>query len=171
MTAPRHALREPMMWLVILLPAAVVVAGFATLFIAIGSGSNDAVSDRVRRTAQIQTAELGPEERARTLGLVAVLQLQPDAVRVLPVQGEFDRDKPLLATFAHPVRADADIDIELLPDANGWRADIAIDMTHDWRLQLAPRHAGPDADWRIHGRLPAGQQAAHLASSLHDGNG
>lgn len=166
MNTPRHALREPMVWLVMLLPAAVVIAGFVTLGLAITSGNNDAVSDGVRRTAQIQTAELGPEDRARKLGLRAVLQVQSEAVRVLPVHGDFDRGKPLRATFAHPVRADADIDVELRPDANGWHADIAIGATHDWRLQLAPQ----DAAWRIHGRLPAGQHAAHLASSLHDGN-
>ena len=164
MNAPRHALREPMVWLVMLLPAAVVVAGFVTLGLAINSGSNDAVSDSVRRTAQIQTAELGPEDRARTLGLRAVLQVQADSVRLLPVQGDFDRSKPLRITFAHPVHAAEDIGLELQPETNGWRADIAIDATHDWRLQLAPQ----DAAWRIHGRLPAGQHAAHLASSLHN---
>ena len=167
MTARRHALREPMVWLVILLPAAVVVAGFATLFIAIGAGGNDAVPERVLRTAQIQTAELGPEDSARQRGLRAVLQVQANAVRVIGVQGDFDRSQPLELTLAHPVRADADTRIELQPDADGWRADIALDTTHDWQLQLAPR----DAAWRIHGRLPAGQRAAHLASSLHDRNG
>lgn len=164
MTMPRHAMREPMVWLVMLLPAAVVIAGFVTLGIAIASGGNDAVPEVVRRTAQIQTAELGPEDRARQRGLRAVLQVQADAVRLVPVQGDFDRNGPLRITFAHPVRADLDASVELLPDATGWQARFALDPTHDWQLRLAPQ----DAAWRIHGRLPAGQQAAHLASSLHD---
>lgn len=167
MNKPRPALREPMVWLVMLLPAAVVVAGFVTLGIAITSGSNDAVSDGVRRTAQIQTAELGAEDRARQLGLRALVQVSGDSVLVRPVQGGFDRGQALRIVFAHPVRAEEDIAIALQPDVRGWQAGIAIEAAHDWRVQLE----APDAAWRIHGRLPAGQQAAHLASSLHDAGG
>nr|WP_183959949.1 FixH family protein [Chiayiivirga flava] len=154
-----------MVWLVMLLPAAVVVAGFVTLGIAIKSGGNDGVPEAVHRTAQIQTAELGPEDRARRRGLRAVLQVQADGLRVLPVQGDFERTDPLRLTLTHPLRADRDTSIELQPDASGWHAQMVVDPTHDWQLQLAPH----DAAWRIHGRLPAGQQAAHLASSLRDG--
>lgn len=161
----RHPLREPMLWLVMLLPAAVVVAGIATLVIAIRSGGNDAVPDAVRRTAQVQTAELGPDDVARRRGLVAVLQVRGDGVRVLPVQGDFDRTRPLQLTLAHPVQAAQDRHLVLQPDADGWHAAGAPDATHDWPLLLQ----ADDGAWRVHGRLPAGQQAAHLVSSLHGG--
>lgn len=165
MIAPRHALREPMVWLVLVLPALVVIAGFATLGIAIGAGGDDAVPGAVRRTAQIQTAELGPEDRARLRGLRAVVQVRGDGIRVWPVHGGFDRSAALRITFAHPSRASDDITVDLASDTHGWHAQAAIDPTHAWRLQLAPH----DAAWRIHGHLPAGQQAAQLASSLRVG--
>ena len=158
----KHALREPMVWLVFLLPAMVVVAGIATLVIAIRSGGNDAVLDSVQRTAQIQVAQLGPEERARSLGLSAVLQVHDDGIELLPVNGKFERGTALRLILAHPSRASDDREFALQPSANGWHVAQAIDGTHDWQIIVAPQGNA----WRIHGRLPATQRAAHLASSL-----
>ena len=83
--------RNPMLWLVIGLPSAVIVAALATLAIAIESGGSDAIPDKVRRTAQIQTTELGPDERAATLKLSAVLSVHTGdgeaALELLPASG------------------------------------------------------------------------------------
>lgn len=159
----RKAFREPMVWLVTLLPALVVVAGIATVVIAVRAGGNDAVPDTVRRTAQIQVAELAPEARAQALGLAAVLRVQDGRIELLPVDGEFERGARLSLHLAHPSRAQDDRVVELMPDALGWHAEDVLADTHDWQLRLAPT----DGSWRLHGRLPAGQSAAHLASTLH----
>src|SRR3546814_14371009 len=50
----------------------------------------------------------------------------------------------------------------MAPDALGWHAELALDASHDWNLQLGDE-AGT---WRLRGRLPRGQHAAHLGAAL-----
>ena len=170
--------RNPMLWLIVGLPTAVVVAGFATLAIAIGSGGNDAISDVVRLTAQIQTTELGPDERAAALKLSAVLSVHiadgAHALELLPatgalfdsasVEGRALRAQPLRLLLQHPTRAAEDRELRLLPTANGWRVEYALNPGHDWRLQVLPEGGA----WRLHARLPAGQRGVLLAPALGD---
>lgn len=162
MNDKRPAWREPMVWLVVALPLVAVVAGLALLVIASRSGSTDAVADRVQRTAQIQVADLGPDARARQLRLSAILRIDDNLVEVLPVSGEFPREAPLRLALHHPARAGADRTLLLQPTELGWRAAASIDGRHDWNARLMPEDGG----WRLQGRLPAGQRAAHLASAL-----
>ena len=65
--------REPMMWLVVGLPIAAVVAGVALIVISLRSGSVDAVIDPVERTAQMQVSRTGPgpARRAEAVGRAA----------------------------------------------------------------------------------------------------
>jgi hypothetical protein len=153
-----------MVWLVVALPLASVVAGFGLLIIAARSGSTDAVADPVQRTAQIQVTDLGPDARARQLHLTAILRTDTNLVEVLPVTGEFQRDAPLRLALHHPARADADRALLLQPTERGWRAAASVDGSHDWNARLAPVGGA----WRLQGRLPTGQRATHLQSSLSD---
>lgn len=54
MTEARKSWQEPMVWLMLGIPAATVVAGLATLAIAIRSGSMDTVPSSVQRIAKAQ---------------------------------------------------------------------------------------------------------------------
>ncbi|UNK48781.1 FixH family protein [Lysobacter sp. S4-A87] len=162
-------LRMPIMWLVIGLPVLSIVAGVGLVVVAVRSGSTDAVIDPVQRTAQIQVTELGPDARAQALKLSAVLRVGKDMVELLPVGGGFGegdvrRDEPLTLVLSHPSEAAQDRTVILKPSELGWRADIEPASDHDWLLQLSPA----DGSWRLRGRLPAGQQAAHLAPALAD---
>ncbi len=173
--APSHW-RNPMLWLIVGLPAAVVVAGLATLAIAVESGGSDAIPDEVRRTAQIQTTELGPDERAAALKLSAVLSVRTtdgaQALELLPAsgalldkvsaEGRALRAKPLRLLLQHPTRAAEDRELRLLPTANGWGVAYALDGSHDWRVQVLPEGGA----WRLHARLPAGQRGVLLAPSV-----
>ncbi|AWV06285.1 FixH family protein [Marilutibacter maris] len=189
----RHPLREPMVWLLIGLPVAAVVAGIAT--IVISSGGSDAVIDPVERTAQIQTVELGPDERARELKLSAVLQVDGQRLLLLPASGAWTRDttaptvpasagaesgddasaeqrardgtshdRPLTLVLSHPTDAAQDLQVELRPSELGWAAEL--------EQALDPGHdwllrLGPaDGRWRLQGRLIATQQAARLGPVL-----
>ena len=154
--------RQPVIWLVVALPLAAVLASGILITMAIRSGGDDAVADPVRRTAQIQETELGPDESAQRLGLSAVLRIEPGLLEVLPATGEFDRRAPLLLDLRHPTRARNDIVLRLSPSANGWRAPLRVAGDHDWLVQLRPG----DASWRLLGRLPKGQGATRLASAL-----
>ena len=156
--------RQPIVWLVIALPAAVVVAGIAMLIVAGRDGGSDTVTGEVRRTAQIQTADLGPDALARNEKLSAIVRIDAEhgMIEVLPVSGRFERDARLRLALQHPARASEDRILLLEPSTLGWRAQAQVEGGHDWKLQLGPE----DARWRLQGRLPKDQQAAHLRPAL-----
>jgi len=158
----RRALREPMVWLMIGLPAASVVAGLLLVATAVRSGGADEVTDDVRRTAQIQVSELGPDALAESMKLSAVLSLDKGTTQVLPVNGEFVRNEALLLTLSHPTDSTQDRQMTLEPSELGWRAAAETGTGNDWIVQLAP----VDGRWRLRGRLEAGQRAAHLGPAL-----
>lgn len=158
----RSLWREPMLWLVVGLPAAVIVAGIATLVIALRSGGSDAIPEEVRRTAQVQVADLGADARARELRFSALLRVDEQALEVLPVSGAMPRRATLSLRLQHPTQAAEDLELELMPGERGWRVKYALDRSHDWRLELAPA----ERDWRLRGRLPAGVLAARLDPAL-----
>ncbi|MHB8912282.1 MAG: FixH family protein [Lysobacter sp.] len=158
----RSAWREPMVWLVAALPIASVIAGVSLLVIAVRSGGADTVADPVQRTAQIQVSDLAPDERAQQLRLTAIVRAGTGLVEVLPVTGDFDHGAPLRIALHHPTLASADRELLLQPTELGWRGGIDLDTTHDWNLQVS---AG-DGRWRLRGRLPKGQLAAHLKPAV-----
>jgi hypothetical protein len=166
-TVKRPAWREPMVWLVAAIPAAAVVATIALLVVASrSSGNNDAVADRVTRTAQVQVADLGPDAVARELRLSAIVRLDAargrTAIEVLPVDGAFDRSAPLVLSLRHPARAGLDRTLVLAPTATGWRSETGVDLDHDWNVQLAAE----DGRWRLQGRWTGGQRATYLRPAL-----
>lgn len=157
--------REPMMWLVIALPLASVIAGVILLGLAFRD-SSDSVGDVVQRTAQMQVSDLGPDARARDLRLSAIIRIDEGYVEVLPVTGDFDRTQPLRVLLRHPTEAAADIELQAMPSDNGWRADAEFSTdAHDWKLELMPE----GRPWRLQGRLPRGQRAAHVKPALSGG--
>ncbi|MEG2941149.1 MAG: FixH family protein [Thermomonas sp.] len=154
----RSPLREPLVWLVFGIPAIAVVALVWMVFIAAGPGSTDSVDTSVKRTAQIQVVDLGPDEAAARLRLAALLRIDGKELEVLPLHAGFDTAKPVRLALRHPTRADLDHELLMQPAANGWRAPLELDIAHDWTLELAPQ----DGEWRLRGRLPRGQSSARL---------
>lgn len=162
-THARPAWKEPMVWLVAAIPAASVLASVALLAAAArSSGNDDAVADRVQRTAQIQMADLGPDLAARRLGLAARLSVKGDHLELTPATGTFPRDAELRLSLHHPARADADLELTMLPAGDRWRLRHALAHDHDWKLSLAPA----DGRWRLQGRLPRGGRSAELGPAL-----
>jgi len=153
--------REPMMWLVLGLPLASVVAGVILVSLA-ARDSSDSVGDVVTRTAQIQVADLSPDARARDLRLSAIVRVDDGFLEVLPVTGEFERQAPLRLVLRHPTQAASDLELRADPGDNGWRAEATLDAGHDWKLEVMPE----GMPWRLQGRLPAGQRAAHVKPAL-----
>jgi hypothetical protein len=154
--------RTPVFWLVVGLPLLSIVAGVGLVVTAVRSGGADVVSDPVRRVSQIQTADLGPDAAAAKAGLSAVLRVEDGVVEVLPATGEFGHDQPLQLLLEHPTRKADDLDLELAPQAVGWRIEQAVDAEHDWVVQLR----AADGSWRLQGRLPRQQHATRLAPAL-----
>ncbi|WP_129136644.1 FixH family protein [Luteimonas sp. YGD11-2] len=158
--------RNPVLMLVFILPAVAIIAGIGLVVIAVRSGGSDSVTENVRRSAQVQTVDLGPDAVAQRERLSAVMRvdMEQGAVEVLPVTGRYERGAPLQLILVHPARAAEDIHLELQPSETGWRAEAEVDVGHDWNLRLAPGNAG----WRLQGRLLRGQLAAHLHPALQD---
>jgi len=162
----RHPLREPMVWLIIALPLAAVIASIWLVVLSYHGGSIDAVADEVQRTGQIQTTDLDPDARAAQRKLGAVLQSENGVLRVFPATGEFRRDQPLQLHLLHPHVQDADQLLTLAPDDLGWHVAHAIDGTHDWNITLTNGDANTDDRWRLRGRLAREQHATHLGPAL-----
>ncbi|MEZ5464494.1 MAG: FixH family protein [Lysobacteraceae bacterium] len=159
---PRPALREPMLWLVAGLPVVVVIAGFATLAIAIRAGGADALPDSVRRTAQVQQIDLGPDRVARDEGLHAEFSWNDDGSLRLAINA-VDASHTLLLQLIHPSDAAQDRQLALTPEAAFWTGTLPKGAEgHDWRLQLSPA----DRRWRLHGRWRAGESSARLEPAL-----
>lgn len=154
----RPGWREPLVWLVFGIPAIAVVALAWMVFIAAGPGSTDSVDTTVKRTAQIQVADLGPDEAAARLRLAALLRIDGKDLEVLPLHAGFDTAKPLNLALRHPTRSELDHELLMQPTATGWRATLELDLAHDWTLRLVPQ----DNQWRLQGRLPRGQLSARL---------
>lgn len=163
--AERSPWREPMVWLMIGLPAASVVFGIALAVTAVCSGGADSISDEVQHIAQMQITEQAPDARATSMKLSAVLRLEEEAIEVLPVSGEFIRTQVLMLTLSHPTDAMQDRHLILQPTELGWRVTGNTRANHDWIAQLTPT----DAQWRVRGRIKAGQRAAFL-QPIHSGN-
>jgi uncharacterized protein len=159
----RSAWREPMVWLIAAIPLAAVVATVVLLVTASrSSGTDDSVADNVRRTAQVQDTDLDPDARAQQLKLSAIVRIGKNVIEVLPVNGEFDRNAPLMLSLQHPSRSELDRTLELAPASTGWRSDAKLELDHDWNVQLVP--AGQA--WRLQGRWTARQQATYLHPAL-----
>ena len=154
----RPGWREPLVWLVFGIPAIAVVALVWMVFIAAGPGSTDSVDTAVKRTAQIQVADLGPDEAASRMRLAALLRIDGKDLEVLPLHAGFDTAKPLKLALRHPTRSELDHELLMQPTATGWRATLELDLAHDWTLRLVPQ----DNQWRLQGRLPRGQLSARL---------
>ncbi|SHF19866.1 FixH family protein [Thermomonas hydrothermalis] len=160
--------RQPVVWLMLVMIGLVVAAGITTWFLAAADGPMDVVPDDVTRTGQIQQADLDPDVRATRMQLTAIVRIDPahDLVEVLPVSGDFDHAQPLHLRLLHPAQAQSDLQLTLTPHETGWRVQATPSLDHDWQIQLEP--ASPPR-WRLHGRLPKGQQAAHLHPALASG--
>lgn len=156
--------REPMLWLVLGLPAAAVIAGVATLFIALNNGSSDSVRDPVQRTAQVQTADITADLAAEQLGLSGVLERTADtgalALRVDGVALEASR---LPLVLSHPTDAAADLELQLVRHDGRWIGRLPDPTAkNDWLLSVAPE----GATWRLRGRLRAGATEAALVPDI-----
>ncbi len=162
MAAKRSGWREPMVWLVAGLPLAAVIGSLWLVYEAVRSGNDDAVYDQVQRTGQAQVADLDADARAAELKLGAVVQIDDATLHVFPAGGAFVRSEPLQMTLLHPQHQASDRSVYLQPDPTGWHADLDLDDSHDWIVHVTDEKT----TWRLRGRLPKGQRAAHLGPSL-----
>ena len=138
-TPTRQWHRNPVAWLMIAIPAATVVAGFWTLWLA--------------------ASESGDEAAAR-LGLSAELAFDDGGVlvQVLPGSGPV---APRLQ-LVHPIESSLDRELVLSPHPRGWHAAGALVGKEAWHLRLV----AADGSWRLVGRYRPGDTALRLEPAV-----
>lgn len=152
--------RNPVAWLMILIPTATVIAGFWTLWLAASESGVDTNPDAVRRTAQIQVSSLEPDENASRLGLTGRVWFDGDAVlvSVTPSAGTVAPQLQLV----HPIENSLDRHFDLTPDPRGWRAEGTLAGKEAWHLRLV----AADGSWRLVGRYRPGDTHIELEPSV-----
>jgi hypothetical protein len=163
MNAPRRRWLQPELWLVVGLPLATLLGGAATLRLATGDLSVDGEAEGVRRTAQVQTAELGPDLAAARRGLQGELRVDRERARIsVDLRGDVGADDTLQLSLLHPLHAGHDMELQLQRRNGDWSAALPAGANQRWRLVLRD----PAQQWRLVGRLPAGASAARLRPAL-----
>ncbi len=162
MSAPSEsAWSQPILWLVLGLPALMLVAGFFMLRTAAGLGSTDVTGDRVARTAQVQTTDLAADLAARDRSLSGRLRLVDHVLHLDLATAVIAQ--PLTLVLQHPIDTRADQTLLLLPAGTGaWKARFDKARAHDWLLRLQPA----DRAWRLHGRWLRGDSEVELRPSM-----
>lgn len=165
-TIARPWFREPMVWLVIALPMTAVVAGLSTLAIAIRSGSTDAVPDVVRRTLQIQDADIAADRRAIELGLRGELNIDAETGAIAArMQGLGENTPALTLRLLHAGRASRDLEVRLVQAGETWHGRVDGAKGQAWNIELS----APDHSWRVGGRLDPGAARSALMPMLSGG--
>ena len=156
---PRAPWREPMVWLVFALPAAVLAAAAWT--IATAAGGTDVARADVRRTAQIQTEDIAADIAAARRALHGDVRVDGHDI-VVRLAGDVD-DEAVQLSLQHPVDAARDRVLTLRRDGDGWRATAdGVVAPHAWHVAVT----GDDGRWRLHGRLAARATRASLQPSV-----
>jgi hypothetical protein len=155
----RAAWREPMLWLVAALPAAVL--GAAAWTIVAAAGGSDATGQDVRRTAQIQVEDLAADREAARLGLEGELLAEGGMLSVRIARAP--AAEALLVTLEHPAQAGLDRRYVAVATEAGWQAPLdSLDTGHAWNVRVGDA-AGT---WRLYGRWAAHTPGAGLRPAL-----
>ena len=141
----RKPWQEPMVWLMAGIPLATIVAGIATLVIALRSGPMDGVSASVQRVSQIQTLDSAADLAATRLDYHGYLLVERGAdgwrLNLKTAPPELAQ-APAQAVFVHPNRAEQDVHVRLLdgqallpkPPAFVPAQVVVSDEAGSWRL-------------------------------------
>ena len=134
--------REPWPWLLMSGPAAVLVAGAITAWIAFRTADGLVAEDYYKQGLAINKV-LKREEAAQRLGLSARIALSAER---LEVRLDGGRPEVIFATLAHATRAGHDLRLRLVRSQRGdYEAQLPRLAAGRWRIALED----PARTWRI----------------------
>ena len=133
--------KEPWTWIVMAPPAAAVLAGIATLWIAAAGADGLVAEDYYKQGLGINRL-IAREERARALGIAAGLELKDGQIRV---RLENASPEALFVHLAHRTRAGFDQRLRLARVAGGYETDLPPLAAGGWRASIED----PKGEWRI----------------------
>jgi hypothetical protein len=134
--------REPWPWILMSGPAAVVVAGAVTMWIAFATADGLVAEDYYKRGLAINRV-LALEDNARRLGVRAQVDAAHGRLRVALAGAA---PAALLAHLAHATRAGYDVRLRLAPVAPGvYEAELPPLPAGHWSVVLED----PRREWRV----------------------
>ena len=129
-------------WLIISGPAAVLIAGGVTMWIAFASADGLVADDYYKQGLAINK-RLARDEAARRLGVTAKVELRQ---RLIRVRLTGDTPPVLFVQLAHATRAGYDVRLRLTPVAPGaYEAELDPLPRGHWRVVIED----PRGSWRI----------------------
>lgn len=138
--------REPWPWILMSGPAAVVVAGIATVWIAFASADGLVAEDYYRQGLGINQ-EIRREQAAIDRGIRADFERVGNTLRVRLSGAE---PEALVAQVVHATRAGLDRRVRLLPQGEGrYEAQLEPLPPGRWHVQVED----PRREWRLSGAL------------------
>jgi len=147
---PRPWYREPWPWILIAGPAAVVVAGIVTIWIAF-SGADGLVAEDYYKQGLAINRVLEREAAAQRLGIVARIEPAAGRLRVrLAATHATPSTRPpaLFVQLAHATRAGHDLRLRLAPASDGtYESELPALPKGRWRVSIED----PQASWRVAG--------------------
>ena len=134
--------REPWPWILMAGPAAVLVAGAATIWLAVASADGLVADDYYKRGLAINQ-DLKLQRRAEERGIVARIERRPGVLRV-DLEGA--RPEALFVQLVHATRPGHDQRLRLAPVAPGtYETELPALPQGKWRLILED----PRREWKI----------------------
>lgn len=138
-------------WFLFGLPGIVVVASLTTWWIA-ARHADHLVSDDYYREGLAINRELGKQQRAGELGIVAALEAESHRVRVTLQAGNMPA--ALRLQLSHPFDAGLDTDMPLAQVRPGvFEGQWDAGTQHRWFWHLEPIGTAEEEHWRIDGEL------------------
>jgi hypothetical protein len=138
----RRWYHEPWPWLLMSGPAAVLVAGGVTAWIAFSSADGLVADDYYRQGLAVNRV-LAKEDEARRLGISAEVRIGAGEIAVR-LAGE--HPPALFVRLAHATRAGLDVRLRLAPGADGaYRAELAPLAPGRWQIVIEDARGS----WRI----------------------
>ncbi len=148
--APWYKQRWP--WFLIAGPAAVVVAGVVTLWLAVDSNDGLVTDDYYKQGMAINQL-LQRDHRAASLGLRADVMRSDLNVRLmLSANGQTELPKVIVLRLAHPTRAGQDQAVEMIYGREGfYDGKLTADLAGRWLVSIED----PAGEWRLQGEWQA----------------
>lgn len=146
---PRPWFREPMVWLVILLPTAAVVAALASVVTAFVT-RDAVVADDYRKEGLAINRDPTRDLAAKRLGVSAEIALEGGTLSVRLAPGSAPIPRGLVVILSHATRAEQDRLVTLSAGADGvYSAPLPALAPGHWYLELSPA----DRAWRLTGEF------------------
>lgn len=133
--------KEPWPWILMAPPAVAVLAGIATVWIAV-AGADGLVADDYYKQGLAINKRIAREERARELGISAALEMGAGRVRV---RLEGAAPEALFLQLAHRTRAGHDQRLRLPRVAGAYETELPPLPAGGWHVSIED----PRGQWRV----------------------